>query len=161
MHCPFCAHDDTRVVDSRIADDGESVRRRRECPACNQRFTTYERADLAFPMVVKADGRREPYRQEKLLAGLRRALSKRPVSTAQIDLALRKIEKQIRSHSEREISARRIGDLVMAALRELDPVAYVRFASVYRRFDDLHAFNSEIQALLDPDQAIESPNDER
>nr|WP_226827094.1 transcriptional regulator NrdR [Igneacidithiobacillus copahuensis] len=159
VHCPFCAHDDTRVVDSRIVDDGEAVRRRRECPVCGQRFTTYERADLAFPMVVKADGRREPYRQEKLLAGLRRALSKRPVSTAELDLALRKIEKQIRSHPEREISARRIGDLVMSALRELDPVAYVRFASVYRRFDDLHAFSSEIQALLDPGNDAESSND--
>lgn len=150
MHCPFCAYEDTRVVDSRIADDGESVRRRRECPQCGQRFTTFERADLGFPMVVKADGRREPYRQEKLLAGLQRALSKRPVATAQIDQALRKIEKQIRSHPEREIPARRIGDLVMAALRDLDPVAYVRFASVYRRFDDLQAFSSEIQALLEP-----------
>lgn len=101
-------------------------------------------------MVVKADGRREAYRQEKLLAGLQRALSKRPVPTAQIDQALRKIEKQIRAHPEREIPARRIGDLVMAALRELDPVAYVRFASVYRRFEDLQAFSSEIQALLEP-----------
>lgn len=160
MHCPFCAHEDTRVVDSRIADDGESVRRRRECPACGQRFTTFERADLAFPMVVKADGRREPYRQEKLLAGLQRALSKRPVPMAKIDLALREIEKQIRSQSEREIPARHIGDLVMAALRDLDPVAYVRFASVYRRFDDLHAFNSEIQALLDPERKDERADDE-
>ncbi len=155
VHCPFCAHDDTRVVDSRIADDGESVRRRRECPQCGQRFTTFERADLGFPMVVKADGRREVYRQEKLLAGLQRALSKRPVPTAQIDKALRTIEKQIRAHPEREIPARRIGDLVMAALRELDPVAYVRFASVYRRFDDLQAFSSEIQALLEPNSGNE------
>ncbi|MCE5388336.1 MAG: transcriptional regulator NrdR [Acidithiobacillus sp.] len=150
MHCPFCAHEDTRVVDSRLADDGESVRRRRECPACGQRFNTYERADLAFPMVVKADGRREPYSQEKLLLGLRRALSKRPVATDQMDAALRRIEKQIRTHPEREIPARKIGDLVMAALRDLDPVAYVRFASVYRRFEDLRAFSEEIEALMGP-----------
>ncbi len=101
-------------------------------------------------MVVKADGRREPYSQEKLLLGLRRALSKRPVATDQMDAALRRIEKQIRTHPEREISARKIGDLVMAALRDLDPVAYVRFASVYRRFEDLRAFSEEIEALMGP-----------
>ena len=149
-------------MDSRLADDGETVRRRRECPQCGQRFTTFERAELTFPMVVKADGRREPYRQEKLQAGLTRALSKRPVSTGQVDTALRDIERQIRSSGEREMPARRIGDLVMAALRHLDPVAYVRFASVYRRFEDVNAFSAEIARLQgnpDSEESVDSTPD--
>ena len=147
MHCPFCAYADTRVVDSRLADDGGSVRRRRECPQCAQRFTTFERAELALPVVVKTDGRRESFNEDKLQRGLTRALSKRPVATAQVDAAVRMIQRRIRERGEREIPARLIGELVMEALRDLDPVAYVRFASVYRRFEDVDAFSVEIARM--------------
>ncbi|MBU2733308.1 transcriptional regulator NrdR [Acidithiobacillus ferridurans] len=147
MHCPFCAYADTRVVDSRLADDGGSVRRRRECPECGQRFTTFERAELALPMVVKTDGRRESFSEDKLQRGLTRALSKRPVATARVDAAVRMIQRRIRERGEREIPARLIGELVMEALRDLDPVAYVRFASVYRRFEDVDAFSVEIARM--------------
>ena len=147
MHCPFCAYADTRVVDSRLADDGGSVRRRRECPECGQRFTTFERAELALPMVVKTDGRRESFSEDKLQRGLTRALSKRPVATARVDAAVRMIQQRIRVRGEREIPARLIGELVMEALRDLDPVAYVRFASVYRRFEDVAAFSAEIARM--------------
>ncbi len=155
MHCPFCAFADTRVVDSRLADEGGTVRRRRECPQCNQRFTTFERAELALPMVVKTDGRREAFNEDKLQRGLTRALSKRPVATEQVDAALRQIQRRLRERGEREVPARLIGELVMEALRGLDPVAYVRFASVYRRFEDVDAFSAEIARLKEgshPDQ---------
>ena len=155
VHCPFCAFADTRVVDSRLADEGGTVRRRRECPQCNQRFTTFERAELALPMVVKTDGRRESFNEDKLQRGLTRALSKRPVATEQVDAALRLIQRRLRERGEREVPARLIGELVMEALRGLDPVAYVRFASVYRRFEDVDAFSAEIARLKEgpqPDQ---------
>lgn len=147
MRCPFCNHEDTRVVDSRLADEGSSVRRRRECPACGSRFTTFERVELAMPTVVKSDGRREPFDEQKLLRGLQRALSKRPVDTQKVHAAARAIQKRLRETSEREVPSRLIGGYVMEALRELDPVAYVRFASVYRRFEDVEAFSAEIERL--------------
>ncbi|MBN2678741.1 transcriptional regulator NrdR [Acidithiobacillus montserratensis] len=147
MHCPFCAFADTRVVDSRLADEGGTVRRRRECPQCGQRFTTFERAELSLPMVVKTDGRREAFNEDKLQRGLTRALSKRPVATEQVDAALRQIQRRLREKGDREVPARLIGELVMEALRGLDPVAYVRFASVYRRFEDVDAFSAEIARL--------------
>lgn len=147
MHCPFCAFADTRVVDSRLADEGGTVRRRRECPQCGQRFTTFERAELALPMVVKTDGRREAFNEDKLQRGLTRALSKRPVPTERVDAALRQIQRRLREKGDREVPARLIGELVMEALRGLDPVAYVRFASVYRRFEDVDAFSAEIARL--------------
>ncbi len=151
MRCPFCAYTDTRVADSRLADEGGSVRRRRECPGCGQRFTTYERPELALPMVVKTDGRREPFNEDKLLRGLTRALSKRAVATARVDAAVRVIQRRIRERGEREIPARLIGELVLEALRDLDPVAYVRFASVYRRFEDVDAFSAEIARMKESD----------
>lgn len=154
MRCPFCNHEDTRVVDSRLADEGSSVRRRRECPACGGRFTTFERVELALPSVVKQDGRREPFDEAKLLRGLQRALSKRPVDTAQVHAAARAIQKRLRETGEREVPARLIGEYVMEALREIDPVAYVRFASVYRRFADVEAFKDEIDRLR---QRIDTP----
>ena len=156
VHCPFCGFADTRVVDSRLADEGEAVKRRRECPSCSQRFTTYERAELGYPMVVKADGRREAFNAEKLQRGLTRALSKRPVATERVDAALRDIERQIRASGEREIAARTIGELVMRALGDLDPVAYVRFASVYRRFEDVDAFSAEIARLKAKDDKADA-----
>ena len=158
MRCPFCNHEDTRVVDSRLADEGSSVRRRRECPACGGRFTTFERAELALPSVVKQDGRREPFDEAKLLRGLQRALSKRPVDTAHVHAAARAIQKRLRETGEREIPARLIGEYVMEALRELDPVAYVRFASVYRRFADVEAFKDEIDRLR---QRIDTPGEDQ
>ena len=158
MRCPFCAHDDTRVVDSRLSDEGSSVRRRRECPACGQRFTTFERAELSLPAVVKADGRREPFSEEKLLRGLFRALSKRPVATNLVHAAARNIQRRIRERGEREIPARLIGELVMEALRDLDPVAYVRFASVYRRFEDVDAFSAEVARMKQGEEGAQAAN---
>lgn len=147
MRCPFCNFEDTRVVDSRLADEGSAVRRRRECPECSARFTTFERVEMSMPTVVKSDGRREPFDEQKLLQGLFRALSKRPVETGQIHSAARRIQKRLRELGEREVPARQIGEYVMDALRGLDPVAYVRFASVYRRFEDIEAFNAEIERM--------------
>ena len=147
MHCPFCSAQDTKVIDSRIADDGLQVRRRRECADCNQRFTTFETFDLEFPRVIKNDGRRNKFEQEKLRAGILKALEKRPVSMSAIDRAVAYIIQQIRSMGEREIRSEIIGDLVMQQLRTLDEVAYVRFASIYRQFQDIDAFHAEIAKL--------------
>lgn len=147
MRCPFCAADETRVIDSRLADEGDSVRRRRECEVCGERFTTFERAELRMPQVVKSDGRREPFNEDKLRAGMRRALEKRPVDTARIDGALTRIQHRMLASGERELSSRQIGEWVMAELKDLDQVAYVRFASVYRSFEDLNAFSEEVQRL--------------
>ena len=147
MRCSFCNHDDTRVIDSRLADEGVMVRRRRECPACNARFTTFERVELAMPVMVKSDGRREPFDEQKLLQGLWRALSKRPVETSHVHAAARNIQKRLWETGEREVSSRLVGEFVMEALRALDPVAYVRFASVYSRFEDVDAFSAEIERL--------------
>lgn len=147
MRCPFCAAEDTRVIDSRLADEGDSVRRRRECTACQERFTTFERAELRLPRVIKSDGRREPFREDKLRAGMQRALEKRPVDTAKVEQALLRIQHRLLAGGEHEVSSRRIGEWVMHELKDLDPVAYVRFASVYRSFQDVNAFSEEVQRL--------------
>ncbi len=147
MRCPFCSAEDTRVIDSRLADDGDCVRRRRECPVCSERFTTFERAELRMPQVIKSDGRREPFREDKLRAGMRRALEKRPVDTAKVDAAVQRIEHRLLAVGEREIPSRQIGEWVMHELKDLDAVAYVRFASVYRSFEDVNAFSEEVKRL--------------
>lgn len=147
MHCPFCGADDTKVIDSRLVADGDQVRRRRECSACRDRFTTYELAELLMPRVIKQDETREPFDEQKLRSGLHRALEKRPVSVEQIEAALSQIKRYLQSTGEREISSRLIGEKVMAQLRELDDVAYVRFASVYRSFQDLSEFRAELDRL--------------
>jgi transcriptional repressor NrdR len=157
MYCPFCNADDTKVVDSRLVADGGQVRRRRECAACSERFTTYEMAELVMPRVIKTDGTREVFDEEKLRAGLQRALEKRPVSIEQIEVALTQIRHFLQVTGEREVSSRIIGEEVMAKLRELDEVAYVRFASVYRSFQDLSEFQDELNRLnaLKPDAESE------
>lgn len=147
MKCPFCSAEDTRVVDSRLADEGGAVRRRRECEACGERFTTFERAELRLPQIIKSDGRREPFSEAKLRAGLRRALEKRPVDTTSIDEIVAHLQHQLVATGEREVASRQIGEWVMNELKQLDPVAYVRFASVYRSFQDLNAFTEELQRL--------------
>ena len=148
MHCPFCGTPDTRVIDSRLSAEGDKVRRRRECLRCNARFTTYEVAELLMPPVVKRDGRREPFLDEKLRTGLMRALEKRPVSAERIEELLQRIRNRARASSERELSSRQIGEWVMDELRQIDPVAYVRFASVYRQFSDIDTFMNELSELL-------------
>lgn len=147
MHCPFCHADDTRVVDSRLTPEGERVRRRRECTSCGMRFNTFESAELALPVVVKQDGRREAFSEDKLRGGIKRALEKRPVSTDDVEAMIRRLIRDLRAAGRQELPSRRIGELVMAALRELDQVAYVRFASVYRRFEDVRAFRDEVERL--------------
>lgn len=147
MHCPFCQHEDTRVIDSRLSEDGSSVRRRRECPACGGRFNTFETAELKLPAIVKHDGRREPFDDRKLRAGLEPALHKRQVAADAVDTIIAEIVEALRRRSEREVSSRQIGEWVMEALRKLDQVAYVRFASVYRSFEDVQAFREEIERL--------------
>jgi transcriptional repressor NrdR len=147
MHCPFCSAPDTRVIDSRLANDGDQVRRRRECASCNERFTTYESAELNMPRIVKQDGSRMPFKEEKLSAGVMRALEKRPVSTEQIDDALNRIKHQLLAAGEREINSAKIGNLVMEELLALDQVAYIRFASVYLDFSDINAFRDAIEKL--------------
>jgi len=153
MHCPFCRAPDTKVIDSRLVAEGEQVRRRRECVVCNERFTTFETAELVTPRVIKSDGSRVPFDEEKLRRSMLHALQKRPVSIEQIDSALQHILHQLRATGEREVKSRLIGELVMEALRQLDQVAYVRFASVYRDFKDVAAFMAEIDRLNAPDDA--------
>ena len=145
MYCPFCGAEDTRVIDSRLVADGDSVRRRRECLTCGERFTTFETAELVMPRIVKSNGTREPFDEEKLRRGLQKALEKRPVSIEQIEAALGHIKHRLRSTGERELSSRSVGEEVMKELRQLDGVAYVRFASVYRDFQDISEFQAEIQ----------------
>lgn len=149
MHCPFCGENDTRVVDSRLVAEGNQIRRRREClnEKCSERFTTFETAELVMPRMIKSSGVRQPFDEDKLLNGLQRALEKRPVSIETIDAVLSRIKHKLQSMGEREIKTRVVGELVMAELRELDEVAYVRFASVYRRFQDLNEFREEIDRL--------------
>ncbi len=147
MHCPFCSQDDTKVIDSRLVTEGNSVRRRRECVSCGERFTTFESAELVMPRVVKRDGSRQPFDEEKLRRGLIKALEKRPVSTEAIDTCLNHIMHRLRSTGERELPALQVGEIVMEELRGLDPVAYVRFASVYRDFQDISEFEQEVQKL--------------
>ncbi|OGT33080.1 MAG: transcriptional regulator NrdR [Gammaproteobacteria bacterium RIFCSPHIGHO2_02_FULL_39_13] len=147
MHCPFCGKEDTKVIDSRLVDEGAQVRRRRECVSCEERITTFESAELSLPRVVKRDGERCVFDADKLRRGMLRALEKRPVKTAQIDSAMNRILKNVRARGEREISSQLLGEWVMAELRAMDQVAYVRFASVYRSFQDIQAFHEEIQKL--------------
>lgn len=147
MHCPFCGHDETKVIDSRLAGEGRQVRRRRECLSCEERFTTFETPELVAPRLVKRDGRREPFDEHKLRAGMARALEKRPVAVEDMEAALQRIVHRLQTMGEREIPSSRLGDLVMDALRQLDEIAYVRFASVYRSFQDVTEFEEEIQRL--------------
>jgi transcriptional repressor NrdR len=147
MHCPFCSAEDTKVIDSRLVTDGEAVRRRRECLTCGERYTTFETAELVMPHLIKRDGRREPFDEEKLRYGLSKALEKRPVSVDEIEKSLNHIKHRMRSTGERELPSLQVGEEVMIELRALDPVAYVRFASVYRDFQDLSEFADEIQKL--------------
>lgn len=149
MLCPFCNHDETKVIDSRLISDGRQVRRRRECLKCQDRYTTYESAELVMPAIIKRDGRRKPFDEANLKAGMQRALEKRPVSVDQIEIALGKIKHKIQVSGVREIPSQVIGEFVMKELRMLDEVAYVRFASVYRCFQDISDFNEEIDRMHD------------
>ena len=147
MHCPFCQADDTKVIDSRLVAEGDQVRRRRECVNCSERFTTYEVAELVMPRVIKQDGVREPFNEEKLRSGLLRALEKRPVSLEDTEAVINQIKHALRATGEREVQSLVLGELVMDHLKQLDQVAYVRFASVYRSFQDLAEFRDEIERL--------------
>lgn len=147
MRCPFCDADETKVIDSRLADEGYVVRRRRECLTCNERYTTFETAELVMPQVVKRDERREPYNEEKLRAGIESAMEKRPVGAEAIEAAMGRIKKKLRSTGDREVPSRMVGEWVMEELRNLDQVAYVRFASIYLSFEDVNAFREEIDRL--------------
>ncbi len=147
MHCPFCQHTDTRVIDSRVSEDGATIRRRRECEACGERFSTLENIEIKLPTIIKNDGRRDAFDARKLRAGFDRALQKRPVSEEQIEAAVRAVVHRMRMSGERELPSLRIGDFVMDELRKLDHVGYVRFASVYRSFEDVADFREEIEKL--------------
>ncbi|WP_159913717.1 transcriptional regulator NrdR [Pantoea sp. 18069] len=140
MKCPFCSHPDTQVVETREAEDGGFIRRRRQCGGCDKRFTTYERPEVSFPAIVKKDGRRIEYERAKLSGSFSLALRKRPVSTEQVDTAIERIEEKLRNLGLREVASSRIGELVMHELKQLDKVAYIRFASVYRSFEDIEDF---------------------
>lgn len=147
MHCPFCADIDTRVIDSRLVTDGSQVRRRRECSSCGERFTSYEIAELLMPKLIKQDGTRQPFDEDKLRAGIMRAIEKRPVSDDHFEESISHIKSSLRATGEREIPAQQLGEIVMEELRKLDDVAYVRFASVYRRFKDVQEFRNAIDRL--------------
>ncbi|WED21290.1 transcriptional regulator NrdR [Vibrio sp. JC009] len=149
MHCPFCSENDTKVIDSRLVADGHQVRRRRQCLACHERFTTFETAELVMPKVIKSNGNREPFNEDKMVGGIQRALEKRPVSADSIELAISNIKSKLRATGEREVPSEMIGNLVMDQLKELDKVAYIRFASVYRSFEDIREFGEEIAKLED------------
>ncbi len=149
MHCPFCNHEDTKVIDSRLAGEGAQVRRRRECEKCGERFTTFETAELVMPRIVKSNGTREPFNEHKLRAGMMRALEKRPVSTEAIEAAIARITHKLQVTGERELRSLQVGERVMEELKALDEVAYVRFASVYRSFQDVNEFQEEIERLQD------------
>ena len=148
MKCPFCSHDDTRVVDSRLGKQGNIIRRRRECIDCERRFTTYERVEETLPLVIKKDGRRETFDRQKIISGIQRACEKRPVSIATIEKVVDQMELSLQESGEKEIDASRIGEAVMTALQSIDEVAYVRFASVYRQFRDINEFMSELKDIL-------------
>lgn len=147
MKCPFCGHDETAVVDTRLSDEGDIVRRRRKCNACDKRFTTYERAEIQLPQVVKKNGLRTEFSREKLRASLELALRKRPVSMESVDAAVADIEERLLTAGEREVSTQQLGELVMRELKKLDKVAYIRFASVYRNFEDVDAFSRAIREV--------------
>ncbi len=147
MRCPFCGGTETKVIDSRFANEGDQVRRRRECLECADRFTTYESAELSLPRMVKRDASREAFSEEKLRQGILRALEKRPVSMEKVEEAINRLKRRLMAFGEREIHTQELGDWIMAELKQIDHVAYVRFASVYRRFQDVNAFEQEIQRL--------------
>jgi len=159
MHCPFCSADDTKVIDSRLVAEGGQVRRRRECLSCHERFTSYEIAELLMPRIIKQDGTREPFDESKLRSGFLRALEKRPVSTESIEAAISQVKHSLQATGEREIKALIVGERVMEQLQLLDEVAYVRFASVYRRFQDISEFRQEIDRLeKQPEAPITTEN---
>ncbi len=147
MHCPFCSHDETKVIDSRLAGEGRQIRRRRQCLDCNERFTTFESAELVMPRLIKNDDRRQPFDESKLRYSMLRALEKRPVASDEVEQAIGRLVHKLRTMGEREVPSRLVGELVMEELRGLDEVAYVRFASVYRRFQDITEFEEEIRRL--------------
>ena len=147
MRCPFCGAEDTKVIDSRLANEGDAVRRRRECLTCADRFNTFETAELVMPRIVKRDGSRVPFDEDKLRSGMLRALEKRPVPTERVDAAINHIKHRLATAGDREVKSRGLGEWVMDELRQLDQVAYVRFASVYRSFQDVNAFREEIDRL--------------
>ena len=151
MYCPFCSANDTKVIDSRLVSDGHQVRRRRECLACHERYTTFETAELVMPRIIKRDGSREPFNEDKMRNGLLRALEKRPVSTEQMELSINKLKSQLRATGEREVSSEMLGTIIMEQLKSLDKLAYIRFASVYRSFEDIKEFGEEIARLGDDD----------
>lgn len=148
MYCPFCGAEDTKVIDSRLVTEGNQIRRRRECFDCKERFTTYENAVLVLPRIIKRDGTREAFDETKLVSGLQKSLEKRPVSIEQLEQMLDRVKRAIRATGEREISSLLLGEIVMKELKTLDHVAYVRFASVYRSFQDINAFRAEIETLV-------------
>ncbi|GAA5139081.1 transcriptional regulator NrdR [Thalassotalea piscium] len=149
MYCPFCSATETKVIDSRLVADGHQIRRRRECITCSERFTTFETAELLMPRIIKRDGSREPFNEDKMRSGLIRALEKRPVSIEQVELGINKVKSQMRATGEREVSSELLGNFIMEQLKTLDKVAYVRFASVYRSFEDIREFGEEIARLDD------------
>ncbi|HDR1336856.1 TPA: transcriptional regulator NrdR [Pasteurella multocida] len=149
MHCPFCSTEETKVIDSRLVSEGYQVRRRRECGNCHERFTTFETAELIIPKVIKNDGTREPFNEEKLRRGIQHALEKRPVSENDVEKAISYIIHRLRGTGEREVPSKLVGTLVMEELKKLDKVAYIRFASVYLSFDDINQFSKEIEKLRD------------
>ena len=147
MHCPFCSHSETKVIDSRLVANGDQVRRRRECQECGERFTTFESAELLLPRVIKSNGSRQPFDEAKLRSGILRAIEKRPVSLERVELTINRIKHRLRATGEPEVNTLSVGELVMDELRDLDDVAYVRFASVYRSFQDINEFREEIERL--------------
>jgi len=153
MYCPFCGHEETKVIDSRLAAEGRQIRRRRQCLDCNERFTTFESAELVMPRVVKSDNRREPFDEEKMRLSMQRALEKRPVASEALEETIGRLLHRLRTMGEREVASRLIGELVMEELRGLDEVAYVRFASVYRSFQDVTEFEDEIRRLQEISEA--------
>jgi len=156
MHCPFCSHEETKVIDSRLAGEGRQIRRRRQCLDCNERFTTFESAELVMPRLIKSDNSRQPFDETKIRNSMVRALEKRPVPSDEFEQALGRLVHKLRTMGEREVPSRMIGELVMEELRGLDEVAYVRFASVYRSFQDVTEFQDEIKKLQDISSATAS-----
>ena len=159
MYCPFCGKQETKVIDSRLASEGAQVRRRRECLDCGERFTTFESPELVMPRIIKGSGAREPFDEGKLISGMMRALEKRPVESERVDAAISRLQHRLRASGEREIAARQLGEWVVNELRQLDQVAYVRFASVYRSFEDVKAFREEIE-LLEKEPTAEEKKDQ-
>ena len=152
MHCPFCSHEETKVIDSRLAADGRQIRRRRQCLDCSERFTTFESAELVMPRLIKNDNSRQPFDESKLRSSMTRALEKRPVPSDALEESVERLIHRLRTMGEREVPSRLVGDLVMEELRALDEVAYVRFASVYRQFRDVSQFLEELRPMLETRQ---------